>query len=204
MQLVLVERHDRSLCNINLDCALDFLVLKSAYSKEDRIILLTHFAYVVERDAELNRLLAYSDRSHHALLVLYPSLCCRGIGKAYAPRIVWESRLAATATVGIGVYLKQTFWHCIWVVRIGWDEQFRSHIVDSEGLAALVLYLELVIYRLHWIRIYHLLYVDVCREYWLGSTGDVESNGELDTLVGRSVSLKVQLVVVYVGKLVGE
>ena len=61
-----------------------------------------------------------------------------------------------------------------------------------------------MVYRLHWIRIYHLLYVDVFREYWLGSTGDVESNGELDTLVGRSVSLKVQLVVVYVGKLVGE
>ena len=122
MQLVLVERYDRSLCNINLDCALDFLVLKSAYSKVDRIILLTHFAYVVERDAELNRLLAYSDRSHHALLVLYPSLCCRGVAKTYT-RLVWESRLAATATVGIGVYLKRSFWHCHWVVRIGYGKQ---------------------------------------------------------------------------------
>ena len=138
------------------------------------------------------------------MLVRHPSHCSIDISRFYAPRFVWESWLATTATVGIGVYLKQTFWHCIWVVRIGWDEQFRSHIVDSEGLAALVLYLELVIYRLHWIRIYHLLYVDVCREYWLGSTGDVESNGELDTLVGRSIGLETELVVVYVGKLVGE
>jgi hypothetical protein len=62
MQLVLVERYDRSLCNINLDCALNFLVLKSAYSKEDRIILLTHFAYVVEMLNEGGYKLKYSLR----------------------------------------------------------------------------------------------------------------------------------------------
>ena len=112
MQLVLVERYDRSLCNINLDCALDFLVLKSAYSKEDRIILLTHFAYVVERDAELNRLLAYCDRSHHTLLVRHPSHCCIDISRFYAPRFVWESWLATTA-ISIGIYLKQSLWCCV-------------------------------------------------------------------------------------------
>ena len=61
-----------------------------------------------------------------------------------------------------------------------------------------------MVYRLHWIRIYHLLYVDVSREYWLGSTGDVESNWEFNTLVGWSIGIETELVVIYVGKFVGK
>ena len=76
MQLLWVEGHDRSLCDIQLNGRVVLGIFQALYSEYEREILLMYFIYNIRCDSELNGVGSYYDRCHHAAPVWNPCLGC--------------------------------------------------------------------------------------------------------------------------------
>ena len=74
MQLLWVEGHDRSLCDIQLNGRVVLGIFQALYREYERIILSMNLRNIIRSDSELNGILTYHNRCHHAALVWNPCL----------------------------------------------------------------------------------------------------------------------------------
>ena len=95
MQLLWVECHDRSLCDIQLYGRVVLGIFQALYREYERIILSMNLINFIRSDSELNGVGSYYDRCHHAAPVWNPCLGCSIIRKCHW---TWVDT-AVTATV---------------------------------------------------------------------------------------------------------
>ena len=95
MQLLWVECHDRSLCDIQLNGRVVLGIFQALYSEYERIILSMNLINIIRSDSELNGVGSYYDRCHHAAPVWNPCLGCSIIRESQR---TWVDT-AVTATV---------------------------------------------------------------------------------------------------------
>ena len=95
MQLLWVEGHDRSLCDIQLYGRVVLGIFQALYSEYERIILSMNLINIIRSDSELHGVGSYYDRCHLAALVWNPCLGCSIIRESQR---TWVDT-AVTATV---------------------------------------------------------------------------------------------------------
>ena len=144
MQLLWVEGHDRSLCDIQLDSRGVCLLIQALYCKYEREILLMYLINIIRSDSELHGVGTYYDRCHHAALVWYPSL-----GSISSKcHWTWIDAVIAAIVALCSIDLKFTFWSRrlnIRVIRLRASKHLRSNVCDSECLGSLVDYIEFIV-----------------------------------------------------------
>ena len=145
MQLLWIEGHDRSLSDIQLDGRGVCLLIQALYSEYERIILSMNLRNIIRNDSELNGILTYHDRCHHAALVWNPCLGCSIVRESHW---TWVDTVVTAIVALCSIDLKFTFWSRrlnIRVIRIRASKHLRSNVCDSECLGSLVDYIEFIV-----------------------------------------------------------